>query len=227
MKCSVLHLHNIKIVHMGMDAQNFEQNTHKKNVQMNGWPEGAVRAYIFRAYKKKLTDVCTGEEYAHLCAKYGARKIVQPVPVVRPVQEKPVPMPIQPPALAPAPELEKQGVNASDLLLVFIIVAEMIFAVIGSFVQFSYGGLFIGCVLVAFYANTGWQMWRGESAFAQDYGMFICAIITVVFMWGAGQTFWEWYTGDPSLRVYVCGASAFLFSVVSYSSMLQLKNVRT
>jgi len=220
---------------MGMDAHNTDHKTYKHLVQVNGWPESAVRAYISRKYEgARLTDMCSPENAQHLSERYGSK------PAQKPVQKSNVAWPTELIEGAKIPlredkvlnaveideDTDERTLNISDLLLVFIVVAEMLLALIGSFVQFSFGGLLIGLVLVAFYANTGWQMWKGDKQFAQDYGMFICAIITCVFMWGGGQTFWVWYSGDPSLQVYVCNISAALFSIVSYSSMFQLKNTR-
>lgn len=204
--------------------------TWKEYAEMNGRTPESVRVQLFRLYRKLNLKAPPFNEHSEVdderlnLLNSKNRSLRTPQPIPRPTRPPANSLMNQP--AKPKEQRRKWNVNASDLLLVFIVVAEMLLALIGSYVQFSYGGLLIGSVLVAFYANTGWQMWKGDSTFAQDWGMFICAIITCVFMWASGQTFWLWYTGDPALKIWVSTVSAGLFSIVSYSSLWQLKNVR-
>lgn len=154
----------------------------------------------------------------------GARKRTPPAP----------PAPASTPVPAPAPHSETPPVIADNppafgrqFLLDVPTAAELLAVLIGSSWLFGWLGAIVAAAAISFYAHTALELRAGKSAFAQDFGLFVCAALGCVFCWLHGQTFWKVYSGAQDLKFAVCCGCAFLLSCISFAALVQTRVVQT
>ena len=131
------------------------------------------------------------------------------------------------PELMPDPKNFNRPAFGRQFLLDVPTLAELLMVLIGAAWLFGALGAIVAIAAISFYAHTAMELRAGDSQFAQDFGLFVCAGLGVVFMWLHGQTFWKVYTGAQDLQYWVSCGCALLLSIISYSALVQTRAVKT
>lgn len=145
--------------------------------------------------------------------------IITPERVTSPTTTpEPVPAPTEI-VVNPAPA------NGRQFLLDVPTAAELLSVFVGATWLFGALGSLAAIAAISFYVHTAYEMRESDNAYAQNFGLTVCALLGCVFMWLHGQTFWKVYSGAQDLKFLVCMGCALLLSSISFSALVQTRAV--
>lgn len=161
-----------------------------------------------------------------------APKAAKPKPAPVTPTTAPIPPRITVPITAPAAEevttiTDNPPAFGWQFLLDVPTGAELLTVFVGASWLFGWLGAIVALAACAFYVHTALELRAGDSDFAKDFGLFVCALLGGVFCWLHGQTFYKVYAGDPSLRYWVSAGCALLLSFISFAALVQTRAVKT
>lgn len=181
-------------------------------------------ALVVRKGRPDLWNGVDGTLSSEAVEVLGTRTRKQPRP-----KQSPTPQPIDAPATTPAIQAEIAPkfdycawVTNPQRLLDVVNAFEIIMVLCGCVVQMSYKGLVPGIPVCAFYVYTALSVRNPDTSNLQkEIGLSVCGVLTAVFMFLHGQTFWYWFDANPALQMYFANGAATLISCISFTALVQ------